>query len=161
MPIWLRLANQDGLDAVPEAPARRAGERQGVRILVVEDDDAVRRSIVESLEALGHTVTQAPDGPRALEALAAGCPDLIITDYLMPGMTGAELMQHARRACPDVPMIIATGYADMRAIEEVIGEDMVLRKPFQLMELAASVERALDRSAAWRQAVQRAGCARA
>ncbi|MBQ5942096.1 response regulator [Massilia sp. AB1] len=148
--IWLRLANLDD-DAPPaEVHDLQASRRQGVRILVVEDDAAVRRSIVESLEALGHAVTEAPDGRRALDALAAGRPDLIITDYLMPGMTGAELMRHARRAYPGVPMIIATGYADMRAIEEVIGEDLVLRKPFQLMELASIVERALERSAAAR-----------
>ena len=151
--IWLRLADPNGAALRLDAPGADAGQAKGVRILVVEDDEAVRRSIVESLEALGHAVAQAPDGRSALDELAAGRPDLIITDYLMPGMTGAELMQHARRAYPDVPMIIATGYADMRAIEEVIDEDLVLRKPFHLMELAASVERALERPAAARRAV--------
>ncbi|MBQ5948420.1 response regulator [Massilia sp. ST3] len=148
--IWLRLAALGDAPVLLGAPDLRVAQARGVRILVVEDDDAVRRSMVESLEALGHAVVQAGDGHGALEELAAGRPDLIITDYLMPGMTGAELMRHARQAYPDVPMIIATGYADMRAIEEVIGEDMVLRKPFQLIELAASVERALDRPAAQR-----------
>ncbi|HAV35891.1 MAG TPA: hybrid sensor histidine kinase/response regulator, partial [Massilia sp.] len=114
-------------------------------ILVVEDDDFVRQSMVESLEALGHTVAQAADGEAGLRELQQTRPDLIITDYLMPGITGAELVQRARRHFPDVPMMIATGYADMRAIEEVIEEDMVLRKPFQLAELAASVERALSK----------------
>jgi CheY-like chemotaxis protein len=62
----------------------------------------------------------------------------------MPGITGAELVRHARKDFPLLPMIIATGYADMKAIEQVISDDMVLRKPFQLAELAASVERALQ-----------------
>ena len=84
---------------------------------------------------------QAAEGLAAIEQ---DRPDVLLTDYLMPGMTGAELVQRARVEVPGVPMIIATGYADMRAIEQVIGDDMLLRKPFQLAELAATVERALD-----------------
>ena len=121
--------------------------KPGSRILVVEDDDFVRTSMVESLEALGHRVAQAADAEAGLRELRRERPDLMITDYLMPGMTGAELVQRARTDFPGLPMIIATGYADMRAIEQVIGEDVVLRKPFQLTELATSVEQALLRAA--------------
>jgi signal transduction histidine kinase/ActR/RegA family two-component response regulator len=143
--IWLRAAG-GGQEALPaNAPAATAAPRPGVRILVVEDDDFVRESMVESLEALGHTVAQAPDGEAGLRELKRAAPDLIITDYLMPGITGAELVQRAREELPGVPMIIATGYADMKAIEQVIGDDMLLRKPFQLAELAATVERALQK----------------
>ncbi|MFC5511461.1 response regulator [Massilia jejuensis] len=141
--IWLRAAGGAG-DALPViASAAAATPRPGVRILVVEDDDFVRESMVESLEALGHTVAQAPNGEAGLQELKRAAPDLIITDYLMPGITGAELVMRARETLPGVPMIIATGYADMKAIEQVIGDDMLLRKPFQLAELAATVERAL------------------
>ncbi len=63
----------------------------------------------------------------------------------MPGMTGADLMVRTRAMFPGLPMIIATGYADMKVIEQVIGDDIVLRKPFQLAELAVSVGQALDR----------------
>jgi len=143
--IWLRAAG-GAHEALPaQIPAAAAARRPGVRILVVEDDDFVRESMVESLEALGHTVAQAPDGEAGLRELARAAPDLIITDYLMPGITGAELVLRAREQLPDVPMIIATGYADMKAIEQVIGDDMLLRKPFQLAELAATVERALQK----------------
>ena len=142
--IWLRVAGaaQDGEE---EAPARLPLAGQAARILVVEDDDVVRESMVSSLEALGHTVRQAPDGETALRALRDERPDLLITDYLMPGMTGAELMRSTRAMFPGLPMIIATGYADMQAIGMVIGDDLVLRKPFQLAELAASVGQALAR----------------
>jgi signal transduction histidine kinase len=144
--IWLRQATS-GMDGAALAAARPRERRPGVRILVVEDDDVVRTSIADSLQALGHRVTQAADGPAALGCLAHERPDLMITDYLMPGMTGAELMRNARDAFPDMPMIIATGYADMRAIEESIGGGILLRKPFQLADLEASIEQALQRPA--------------
>ncbi|MFC5461133.1 response regulator [Massilia niabensis] len=142
--IWLRAAGAID-DAAPAPVASTAAPRPGAQILVVEDDDFVRESMVESLQALGHTVAQAPNGEAGLRELERAQPDLIITDYLMPGMTGAELVRRARVLLPSVPMIIATGYADMKAIEQVIGDDMLLRKPFQLAELAAIVERALQK----------------
>lgn len=142
--IWLRTASASE-DAEPAPSAHLPAARQAARILIVEDDDFVRESMVSSLEALGHTVRQAPDGEAGLRALHDERPDLLITDYLMPGMTGAELMQRTRAMFPGLPMIIATGYADMKAIEQVIRDDVVLRKPFQLAELAVSVGQALDR----------------
>jgi signal transduction histidine kinase/CheY-like chemotaxis protein len=144
--IWLRCAGAADAAAAPSAHAPPRQQARA-RILVVEDDDVVRTSVAESLQALGHQVIQAPDGATALAALERERPALMITDYLMPGMTGAELMRQARAAFPHMPMIIATGYADMRAIEEILGDDMVLRKPFQLADLASSVDRALARAA--------------
>jgi len=141
--IWLRAAGSAAAVAALARPSVAVTRQRGACILVVEDDAYVRQSVVESLEVLGHTVAQAADGEAGLRELQRSRPDLLITDYLMPGMTGAELVHQARAIHPGVPMMIATGYADMRAIEEVVGEDMVLRKPFQLAELAASVERAL------------------
>jgi len=142
--IWLRTARAArALPAPP--PVRLPAPTAPARILIVEDDDFVRESMVSSLEALGHTVTQAADGEAGLAALQQAQPDLLITDYLMPGMTGAELMRRTRTMFPELPMIIATGYADMKAIEEVIRDDIVLRKPFQLAELAVSVGQALER----------------
>jgi len=145
--IWLRTAT-GAEDAEPAPRASLPAARQAARILIVEDDDFVRESMVSSLEALGHTVRQAPDGEAGLRALHDERPDLLITDYLMPGMTGAELMQRTRAMFPGLPMIIATGYADMKVIEQVIHDDVVLRKPFQLAELAVSVGQALDRTRA-------------
>ena len=144
--IWLPAAH--GATALEPATLPVVPEvRPGARILIVEDDNFVRESMVSSLEAFGHVVTQAADGEAGLRALKRARPDLIITDYLMPGITGAELMLRAREIFPGIPMIIATGYADMHAIDEVLGNDILLRKPFQLAELAVSVERALERAA--------------
>jgi len=144
--IWLRRAELDLDGGAPDGDQARQ-RKPGARILLVEDDGVVRTSIAETLQALGHYVTQAADGAAALVQLERERPDLMITDYLMPGMTGAELMREARQVFPDMPMIIATGYADMRAIEDSIGSDILLRKPFQLADLEASIAQALERQA--------------
>ncbi|MES2036785.1 MAG: response regulator [Pseudomonadota bacterium] len=145
--IWLRSAEDfTDTDKQSLAPVLRL-VTTGTRILVVEDDDSVRQSMVESLEALGYEVSQAPDGEAGLCELRREKPDLMITDYLMPGMTGARLVDIANQEFPGLPMIIATGYADMEAIDQVIESNAILRKPFQLIELASSVDQALRRHA--------------
>ncbi len=144
--IWLRAWDGGDADEAAPLPTAVPDAGPGFHILVVEDDNFVRESMVLSLEAFGHTVTQAAGGEAALAELRSKRPDLIITDYLMPGITGAEFMLRAREIFPDIPMIIATGYADMHAIDQVLGDDILLRKPFQLSELARSVERALARA---------------
>nr|GFD59374.1 putative two-component response regulator ARR21 [Tanacetum cinerariifolium] len=73
-----------------------------------------------------------------------GRPDLLLTDYLMPDLTGAELAAEARALFPGLPVLVATGYADMGAIEGALGSNAVLRKPFQLSELAGAVARLVD-----------------
>lgn len=145
--IWLRQAEEEQEPAAQAAPAPSL-DGAGQQVLVVEDDSPVRQLMVESLEALGYQVSQAADGEAGLRELRRARPSLMITDYLMPGMTGAELVSIANREFPGLPVIIATGYADMQAIEQVIGANTVLRKPFQLGELAAVVSEALARPAA-------------
>ncbi|MES2262390.1 MAG: response regulator [Pseudomonadota bacterium] len=143
--LWLQLA-EDAPSASGEQPVCAPKlAREEVRILVVEDDRSVRQSMVESLEALGYQVRQAQDGETGLQELRRETPNLMITDYLMPGMTGAELVDVANKEFPGLPMIIATGYADMAAIDQVIGGNTVLRKPFQLHDLAKTVVYALQR----------------
>ena len=145
--IWLRLAEPAQEPGVQDALPLQASA-SGEHILVVEDDSAVRQLMVESLQALGYQVSQAADGEAGLRALRRSVPSLMITDYLMPGMTGAELVSIANQEFPGLPMVIVTGYADMQAIEQVIGANTVLRKPFQLAELASVVSKALGRAQA-------------
>jgi signal transduction histidine kinase len=143
--IWMRsVAGSDADQASPEAAAVPLG---GFKILVVEDDDAVRAGIVDALMALGCDVSQASSGPAGLDALAMAKPQLLFTDYLMPGMTGVELVVKAREMFPGLAVLVATGYGDMSAIEDAVGTDLVLRKPFQLAELSAAVSRAANRRA--------------
>jgi CheY-like chemotaxis protein len=113
-------------------------------ILVVEDDADVRRVIVECLSLIGYKVTEAANGGEALASLAAVKPDLLVVDYAMPDMTGAEVISEARKLVGDVPVILATGYADMAAVERLAGKPKILRKPFDIAALGDAVASVLD-----------------
>jgi CheY-like chemotaxis protein len=143
--IWLPMAPPvlaEEVAARAAEPLRAAGP---ARILVVEDDPGVRQFIVECLEMSGHRVTQAEHGEAGLAKLDSVEPDLMIVDFLMPGMNGAQLAAQVGLKRPDLPIIIATGYADMQEIERVVGKNAVLKKPFQMRELLESVRVALTR----------------
>ncbi|HEX2543523.1 MAG TPA: response regulator, partial [Ramlibacter sp.] len=113
-------------------------------ILVVEDDPDVRRVIVECLSLIGYKVTEAANGPEALASLATVKPDLLVVDYAMPEMTGAEVISQARQMIGDVPVILATGYADMAAVERLAGRPRILRKPFDIAQLGDAVHQVLE-----------------
>jgi signal transduction histidine kinase len=142
--IWLMLAGAADVAASFQQPVllRSADERR-IKILLVEDEPEVRQFMVECLETLGYRVAQAHDGNSALKLLSTNRPDLMITDFLMPGMTGAELVSKAHATIPNLPVIIATGYADMEAIADVQGKVTIVRKPFQINTLVSSVQQAL------------------
>ncbi len=116
-------------------------------VLVVEDDANVRQGLVEGLRLLNYTVREAADGSAGLQELERRRPSLLLADYLMPGMNGAQLVAAARRLHPGMPILIATGYADMAQVEEVIERRAVLTKPFDLETLAAAVAGELSRAA--------------
>jgi signal transduction histidine kinase/ActR/RegA family two-component response regulator len=113
-------------------------------ILVVEDDPDVRRVIVECLSLIGYNVTEAANGSEALAALAQAKPDLLVVDYAMPDMTGAEVISEARKMVGDLPVILATGYADMAAVERLAGKPKILRKPFDIAQLGDAVSTVLE-----------------
>ncbi|WP_181708165.1 PAS domain S-box protein [Chthonobacter rhizosphaerae] len=122
----------------PVAPSRRTA-----RILVVDDDRDVRRILAASLEALGHAVEAAEDGPAGLRRIEDRRPDLLILDFAMPGMNGAEVARAARQRHPDLPIIFASGYADTAAIDALATGIPMLRKPFRIADLQALVDDAL------------------
>jgi CheY-like chemotaxis protein len=126
-----------------DAPVHRKAARAH-NILVVEDDADVRRVIVECLDLIGYSVREAPNGTAGLAALAASRPDLLVVDYAMPDMTGAEVISKARELWRDLPVILATGYADMAAVERLAGKPAILRKPFDITTLGDAVAGALD-----------------
>ena len=113
-------------------------------VLVVDDDPDVRLFLSASLETLGFDVTVAEDGERGLTALDAIGPDLMLVDYAMPGMNGAQVARLARMRRPDLPIIFASGFSDTVAIEAAVGKSAILlRKPFGVSDLEAVVRTAL------------------
>lgn len=128
------IATMETPGAVPVTPRKR--------ILVVEDDADVRQSIVQSLEVMGHAVTSVSGGPAALESLSNNQPDLLIVDYVMPVMNGAELIGLVQASWPEISIILATGYADMENVGRVLGAKSILKKPFGVATLAEAVHQA-------------------
>lgn len=117
------------------------------RILVTEDDEAVRTFVSRALELDGHDVTKAEDGSEALDILTGhdGAFDLLLTDIKMPIMDGIALSLNVARDWPNLTILMMTGYADQR--ERANGLDAlvhdVINKPFSLAEIRKAVASAL------------------
>jgi PAS domain S-box-containing protein len=140
--LWLPSRERHVADiAVPEAYDERSDGHQ--RILVIEDDVDVRSFLVDCLKMLGYTVTEAAQGRLGLERLHADNPDLLMVDFAMPGMNGLEVISEVKRTHPQLPVILATGYADVDVSTERVDGYSVLRKPFQIGDLARTVKAAL------------------
>ena len=145
--IWLRASDDLGWGVGVEEADDRLHMGRG-RVLVVDDDADVRGFVVECLETLGFSVTQADHGRAGLERLERDRPDLLIVDFAMPGMNGAQVAAAARQQRADLPIILATGYADTGAIEGTFSNDAILRKPFQIQDLSRAIRHALDQDRA-------------
>jgi PAS domain S-box-containing protein len=134
--------------AEPEQPAEPVPAPRGAeRVLVVEDRDVVRDLACALLESSGFAVTAVAGGNEALAAVDAGQPfDLLLTDVVMPEMSGPELAGQLRADRPELPVVYMSGYTD-----DVLGDDELeqegtsfLRKPFGSAELIGAVRGALD-----------------
>jgi CheY-like chemotaxis protein len=97
-----------------EKDVRIESVAQRARILLVDDDALVAMSSIDMLADLGHEVLEANSGEQALDVLrSTDAVDLLITDFAMPGMTGMQLIQAARILLPELPVLLATGYAEL------------------------------------------------
>lgn len=136
------------LDSSRQAPRGGDDKNSGgdrPRILVVDDEQAVRDLLAKTLTMADYDVDAAPDGASAIERLRAVEYDLLITDLKMPGMDGLSVIREARRTAPDLPVIIITGYStEASAIEAInLGVAGYLTKPFRLPRILAATARAL------------------
>lgn len=105
--------------------------------LLVDDDDLVRASTAETLGELGYVVVEAASGDEAIRKLEAGAKvDVLITDYQMPGMTGAELAMFVRREYAVTRILLVSGYADHQGVE---AEFPRLTKPYRRADLASAL----------------------
>lgn len=110
-----------------------------MHLLVVEDDDIVRMLMVEVLDELGHTASEAADAGAALEILEdpSRTLDLMMTDVGLPDMRGDELAAKARELRPQLPILFASGYADNLKVPEGM---YMIGKPFSIDQLRDKVE---------------------
>jgi CheY-like chemotaxis protein len=126
--------------AIIALPATSTPQVRPCTILLVDDDALISMATSEMLKDLGHRVIEAASGSTAIEILGAGAAvDLVITDQAMPGMTGTELAAEIRAAWPDLPVIIATGYAELP--EDRDRRLPRLDKPYGQDDLAAAINR--------------------
>jgi signal transduction histidine kinase len=136
--LWLPLSDTASVaDAAPEAALFRAGGGS-CRVMVVDDDPLVVASTAAMLEDVGHIVAEALSGARALDMLRLGTKvDVVVTDHAMPGMSGSELARQIRLQWPDLPVILATGYAELpSSVDPSLPR---LSKPYLQEELVAQI----------------------
>jgi len=138
--LWLPVSEaKEVVRPRPTAPTL-VEESRCCRVLVVDDDPIVLAGTAAMLEDLGHVATEVESAENALQVLQSDANiDLVITDHAMPGMTGTELAKHIRRHWPELPVVIATGYAELPG--ELDAGVPRLSKPYRQQDLAALVIR--------------------
>jgi len=123
-----------------------AVKRGPASILVIDDDPDVRDFIVTSLEEQGYRVRQASDGERGLKEAARATPDLVILDFVMPGMSGSEVAKRLLANRPDQLILFVSGYSETRAVRGIAPNAPLLAKPFRAEALDKAVRNALAAS---------------
>ena len=118
----------------------------GARILLVEDDPRVRLATVGALEDLGYEPVSCSGGAEAMRLFAGEDFDLVISDVVMPEMSGPELIRELRARRPDIAVLFVTGFVGDGETDDLVGHEL-LRKPFTVAALAASVAGSLSRGA--------------
>ena len=136
---------QDATDRTPTVPV--AQSHKSSSILVIDDDNHVRKFVAESLRSLGYRVSDAANGHAGLQILDEGRFDLLVVDFAMPGMNGAEVARTAQATQPDLKVLMISGYANSTAIDAAPGVMRLLRKPFDLGELGNAVGEILSAGA--------------
>ncbi|HZZ37260.1 MAG TPA: response regulator [Caulobacteraceae bacterium] len=132
-------------ETIDRAAVRRAAaspDLGGLKVLLVDDDAAARAATAEMLSVLGCQVSEADNGETALATLADDT-DVVLADFAMPGMNGADLAMRLAAARPGLPVLLITGFADPYKMGE-IWSGPLLSKPFDLEGLAAAVRSAAD-----------------
>ena len=142
--VWLPVLapSTDGPSRTRTAPPSALTCARPLKVLAVDDDIVILKSTTAMLEDLGHTVLEASSGGQALDILRDDAMiDLVITDHGMPRMTGFEMILILKDECPSLPIILASGYAELPpALAQTVPK---LGKPYGQQALAAAIARAL------------------
>lgn len=138
--LFLPLSDQPGPEESPAGTTPLPRTRP-LRILVVDDDPAVREVTATFLEELGHEILEAEDGPSALRTLETAEIDLMVADLAMPLMSGAELAATVKASHPRMPVLLVTGYAELDKLPK---EYPLLHKPFRQADLARCIQELME-----------------
>ena len=137
---------------LPRAPSRPEQAQHGRRVLLAEDEEAVREIIIEMLEYAGYTVLSGCNGVEALRVLEQADEgiDLLVTDMRMPEMGGVALAEQVLESAPDLPVLFISGYAEQGVGERILkrANTILLRKPFSASEFLGTVTELLVPAAA-------------
>lgn len=122
-------------------------------ILLIEDEQMLRRTLRSMLERAGHSVAEAEDGNEGLAQFKVARPDLVLTDIIMPNREGVETITEIRRQAPDLPIIAMSGGGSrggelFLTLAEGLGASATLSKPIRQAELLAAVAGCLERGSA-------------
>lgn len=118
------------------------------KVLIIDDDDEIRETLIDLIRARGHEVVGAGNGREALELMSRNRPDVVITDIIMPVKDGIQLIVESRKKYGHIPIIAMSGGGRIPASVylshvNALGELMTLEKPFKVSALMEAVERAL------------------
>ncbi len=141
--VFLPRAGEVCHEALQPVAADAPQRRDGMVVLLIDDDTAVREVTAEILREADFHVIEAGSGGAGLEALdRTEVVDVLLVDFAMPGMNGAEVAREAQLRRPGLPTLFVTGYADLDAIRSV-GEERIVAKPFQPSRLFQAIEHVL------------------
>lgn len=145
--LYLPRADGRSVTNVADKDKAHASARAHETILVVEDDERVRRLTVKRLKLIGYRILEASDGPMALEIRRGNdAIDLVFTDLIMPGgLSGREVARRAREMKPGLKVLLTSGYAEELAHGDELQREQlkVLRKPYRQADLVMALREIL------------------
>jgi DNA-binding response OmpR family regulator len=139
-----RKSDQDVAEAEAAAEAAAPGKPQRpLSVLVIDDDPDVRAFIVASLEEQGYKVRHASDGKQGIAEAEREPADLVILDFIMPGLSGAEVADRILAENPGQPILFVSGYSETEAVKRIAPDAPLLAKPFRADVLEKAVRAVL------------------
>jgi CheY-like chemotaxis protein len=151
--VWLPASA--GARAAAAAPAPNAAVRGSGRVLVVDDEEIVRKTAKAALERLGYEVVLTSDGQEAVHVfrLIAASISLVLLDMTMPGISGEETMRLLREIRADVPIVLSSGFSEAEALRRFSNQRLAgfLQKPYSVQTLAAKLRSVTTRAAEHRE----------
>jgi CheY-like chemotaxis protein len=143
--LLFRKADEAVRETAADEPASPAAAPapEPLSILVIDDDPDVRGFIVEALEEQGYNVREAADGRAGIAEAEREMPDLVVLDFIMPGLSGADVARHLREHTPDLAILFVSGYSETEAVKSTAPDAPVLAKPFRAEALHKAVRSAL------------------